>query len=194
MYTVVALDGQKYGPVDLPTLNAWAADGRVVPTTTLESADGQRLQASQVPGIVFGAGGTGAAPGYGVQTGAPGYGAPTMGAPGMGAPGMGAPGMGAPGQGGYGDPSMGASGYAPYPSGGGMAYGMDNGQKDVTTSYVLAAFGFLCCPIVPMIFGIVYAGKALAKGNPGGNAARIVNIVLLVLQVIGIFARVGRVL
>lgn len=173
MYTVVALDGQKYGPVDLATLNAWAADGRVVPTTTLESADGQQMQASQVPGIVFGQG-AGSAPGYGVPGGAPGYGAATT-------------------PGGYGTPDMGASGYAPYPnSAGGMAYGMDNGQKDVTTAYILAGVGFLCCPVIPFIFGILSANKALAKGNAGGNAARIVNIVLLVLQAVGFLFNLSR--
>lgn len=171
MYYVIAQDGQRYGPVDLATLNQWTLDNRVVPTTTLEGQDGQRLQASAVPGIVFPAGGAPmGVPGGDAMGGAPGYGQPT------GGPGFGAPGVG-------------ASGYAPYPHAGGMAFG-DNGQKDVTNAYIAAAVGFFCCPVIPFIVGITLAGKALAKGNQAGNAARITNIVLLCLQVLGLAARV----
>lgn len=34
-YFVIAADGQKYGPVDVDALVQWAAEGRLVPTTTL---------------------------------------------------------------------------------------------------------------------------------------------------------------
>ena len=174
MYTVVALDGQKYGPVDLATLNAWAADGRVVPTTTLESADGQRLQASQVPGIVFGQGSQ-------PQQGGPMQGGPMQGGA---APGYGAPTTLSPGQPGYGSPDMGASGYAPYQNPGVGAYGMDNGQGDVTKAWIFGAVGFFCCAFLS-IAGIIYGNKAMQKGHPQGKAAMIFCIVTLVLGIAG---------
>lgn len=53
-YFVIGADGQKYGPVDLETLNAWAAEGRVNGATQVESAEnGARGLASQVPGIIL---------------------------------------------------------------------------------------------------------------------------------------------
>lgn len=53
-YFVIADDGQKYGPADIPTLNQWAQDRRVLPTSMLEdAATGARVPASQVPGINF---------------------------------------------------------------------------------------------------------------------------------------------
>lgn len=53
-YFVIADDGQKYGPADIPTLNQWAQDRRVLPTSMLEdAATGARVLASQVPGINF---------------------------------------------------------------------------------------------------------------------------------------------
>lgn len=55
-YYVVAPDGQKYGPGDVVTLNQWAQQGRVLPTTVLEDAStGARFAASQVPGMIFSA-------------------------------------------------------------------------------------------------------------------------------------------
>ncbi len=172
MYYVIAEDGQRYGPVDLATLNQWANDNRVVPTTTLETADGQRLQASAVPGIVFPPSGAG-----------PGYGDP-------------AAGVGV--QGGYGAPGMGASGYAPYPHSQGMAFG-DNGQKDATTSFVFSGLtfflGWFCCSgLVLGPVAIVFASKAKKKGHPQGNVAFILAIVLTILIVllfVGQIASVG---
>lgn len=53
-YFVIGADGQKYGPVDLETLNSWAAEGRVNGATQIESAEnGARGLASQVPGIIL---------------------------------------------------------------------------------------------------------------------------------------------
>lgn len=52
-YYVIAPDGQKYGPADVPTLAQWAAEGRINPDTMLESAqDASRVPASNVPGII----------------------------------------------------------------------------------------------------------------------------------------------
>ncbi len=87
------------------------------------------------------------------------------------------------------------SNYPPtgYAAGPGPGSGADDGSKDVTKSFVASAIGFLCCPILPFIFAIVWGGKALAKGNATGNVARIVAIVLLVLQIVGGFINFGRI-
>lgn len=53
-YFVVAQDGQRYGPVNLATLNDWIAQGRVLPTTLLEDAEfGGMVTAGNVAGTVF---------------------------------------------------------------------------------------------------------------------------------------------
>ena len=53
-YFVIAADGQKYGPADVPTLNNWAQEGRVLPTSMLEdAATGQQVPATSVIGINF---------------------------------------------------------------------------------------------------------------------------------------------
>lgn len=53
-YYVVADDGQKYGPANLDTLNEWAQQGRILPTTTIERAsDGVRQPASLIPGLIL---------------------------------------------------------------------------------------------------------------------------------------------
>lgn len=53
-YFVIASDGQKYGPADVPTLNQWAQEGRVLTTSMLEDAvTGERVAATSVPGIIF---------------------------------------------------------------------------------------------------------------------------------------------
>lgn len=68
-YFVIWNDGQKFGPADVQTLNEWIAQGRITPTTELESVvDGSRLQAGSLPGLNFSAadaasaGSAGAAP------------------------------------------------------------------------------------------------------------------------------------
>jgi hypothetical protein len=53
-YWVIAPDGQKYGPADVPTLNTWAAQGRVTAATRVqELASGDQMMASQIPGILL---------------------------------------------------------------------------------------------------------------------------------------------
>lgn len=174
MYYVIAQDGQRYGPVDLATLNQWAQDNRVVPTTTLESSDGQRTEASGVPGIVFPVTTVQNPPAYGASGG---YGTP------------GAVQGGVPGA--YGAPGMGTSGYAPYPHGQGLPFG-DDGKKDVTTSFILSGLtfflGWFCgSGLIFGIMAIVYANNAKKKGHPQGNAAFILALVLTIL-IVGVFA------
>ena len=55
-YYLIADDGQKYGPADLATLNQWIAESRLRPDHMLEvETTAQRVQASSVPGLAFGA-------------------------------------------------------------------------------------------------------------------------------------------
>jgi hypothetical protein len=50
MYTIVAADGNEYGPVDMATLQQWAHEGRVTPVTQVTTIEGgTRLQADQMP-------------------------------------------------------------------------------------------------------------------------------------------------
>ncbi|MBS1726867.1 MAG: hypothetical protein JST51_09115 [Armatimonadetes bacterium] len=64
-YFVIGNDGQKYGPADISTLNQWAQEGRLTPTSMLEDATtGQQTMASQMPGISFPVAAPGA-PSYG---------------------------------------------------------------------------------------------------------------------------------
>ena len=53
LYYVIAADGNKYGPADVPTLNQWAREGRLGPQTMLETADGMQIVASRLPGLIF---------------------------------------------------------------------------------------------------------------------------------------------
>jgi hypothetical protein len=53
-YYVIADDGQRYGPVDIATLNQWIADGRIVRHTNLEDAEtGVRMAAPAIPGLLL---------------------------------------------------------------------------------------------------------------------------------------------
>lgn len=53
-YYVLGDQGQKYGPADIDTLNAWIAEGRIVSTSMLEdAASGMQLAASSVQGLRF---------------------------------------------------------------------------------------------------------------------------------------------
>ena len=53
-YFVIAADGQKYGPADVPTLNTWIAEGRLQPTTMLQEANSSvQVEAHGVPALKF---------------------------------------------------------------------------------------------------------------------------------------------
>jgi len=50
MYSVIAFDGQVYGPVDISTLIAWCQQGRIVASTHLvETQTGRTFLASDMP-------------------------------------------------------------------------------------------------------------------------------------------------
>ncbi len=52
-YLVIGADGSTYGPVDLPTLKLWAADGRILASTMLINQQTQvRLQARYIQGLI----------------------------------------------------------------------------------------------------------------------------------------------
>lgn len=53
-YFVLAEDGQVYGPADIPTLNQWILEGRLLPTTLLQpEGTTLKIAASTVQGLVF---------------------------------------------------------------------------------------------------------------------------------------------
>ncbi len=58
-YYIHAVDGQKYGPVELDTVNQWIAEGRVVPTTLLQPENSaMQVAASTIDGLTWGQGQT----------------------------------------------------------------------------------------------------------------------------------------
>ena len=171
-YYVIGPDGSKYGPADIPTLKQWAAENRLNPDAVLEDFNtGQRTTAAQVQGIF--------------EAGAPGAPIPTMTATTDAQRGQMAQQL----------PS-GSSGPSLYDSPiGNRAPGYyergstDNGSKEITLSYIFSAIGFICCPIVFSVLGIVYAGKAETKGNLAAGGARTLGIVSLIVGIIlGVFS------
>ena len=72
-YFVIGDDGQKYGPADVPTLQAWVNEGRLLPTQQVEAEDsGIRSAARAVNGLVFPLEATGpTGPGPGIPQGSP---------------------------------------------------------------------------------------------------------------------------
>lgn len=170
---MVTPDGQKYGPVDLPTLQQWSQEGRVVATSVLEEeGTGNRVNASDMPGLSFGA--------------------PTATMPGPAAPGpqsnpytqqqptnpYSQPGPQNPYQ------NQGAN----YYRGGGASDPAV--QKDVNNAWIGGVIGLLCCGPVA-IWGLTCANRAKAAGHPGANAAFIFNIVAVVIWVMLFIVRIG---
>jgi hypothetical protein len=136
-YYVISGDGQRYGPADIPTLNQWINEGRLLSHQLLEdAATGVRVPASGVAGLVF--------------------------------------------------PQQTQQTFHNYPRDMGMGFAGDDGSKDVTQAWIFGAIGLLigscCCLfIVFPVLGIIAAGRAEKKGNRNANAAKIFNIVVLVL-------------
>jgi hypothetical protein len=164
-YFVIGDQGQKYGPADVTTLNQWAQEGRLQPYTILEdSRTAARIQASAVPGIMFG-------PDFrtATQGGIGGvYGNPPGTAP--GAP----PGAYGYQQNPYANPN------ANYPR---QPFGaQDDGSKDVTYAWIFGTIGLVTCSaIIFSSLGIYFANLAVRKGNPSGQAAMNFCIATLVL-------------
>jgi hypothetical protein len=147
-YYVVSQDGQKYGPADIPTLNAWIVEGRLLPTNLLEDeASGQRVTASSVAELNFPAA------------------QPMQQPPGFGG--------GQPYQQTYARPMMGG----------------DDGSTDVRNAWMCGVAGLLCCCLINF-WGLSFANKAEAKGNPGAKAAKIFLYIVIGIQVVGIIINI----
>jgi hypothetical protein len=162
-YFVLAPDGERYGPADIPTLNEWAASNRLFGSSKLvEEMSGALVTASSVQGLVFGPAPSAAGP---MQPRAP----------------MQPPAPGAPMQ--PIQPVAPGAGYARP----GQAYSAtitDDGKKDL-----LMAFGIAVgAPILSLIltWGIVFAAagvqlswKAMKKGQKLGMLALILNVIAI---------------
>lgn len=75
-----------------------------------------------------------------------------------------------------GSPYSNSGSYANYPRGGYPSG--DNGSSDLTQAWVFCVLGLICCPIVFNTLGWQAANRAAQKGNPGGETAKIANIVV----------------
>jgi hypothetical protein len=56
---------------------------------------------------------------------------------------------------------------------------MDDGRQDVNQAFIYAVAGFCCCWPIFCPLGIAAANRAIAKGNPGGKSAKIVNWIVI---------------
>jgi len=55
-YFVIGANGELFGPADIPTLNQWITEGRLMPTSMLqEELGGARFAASMLPQLAFSA-------------------------------------------------------------------------------------------------------------------------------------------
>lgn len=162
-YYVLWPDGQKFGPADLSTLQRWVAENRVGPATLLENAsNGHHIRASDLPALqsvltpTMPMGGPNPAGGPYAQPGPYGSSAP------------------------YGQPVQG-----PYPAPGGFVPSNPAaGTAEVTISWVLGAFGLLCCGVLAGAAGLIMGVIAHSKGQKNAMAAIIFNIVVIFLGVI----------
>jgi hypothetical protein len=162
-YFVIGDDGQKYGPADIATLQSWVGEGRLLPTQQVEEeGSGIRMAASAINGLKF----------------------PHQAPPGPQQPAPGA--YQQPPAGTYQPPMGGVPSGSPYNRPMGPQVIGDGGTNDLTLAWVLGAVGaVLCClGIFIQPFALMAANRAIAKGNPGGNAARIFCIVFLVLSIL----------
>lgn len=70
---------------------------------------------------------------------------------------------------------------SPYPRSG-YGTGTSPGQTELTVAWILGAVTFaFCCPVLPGV-GLYFANKSLSLGNPGAQAAKIFNLVVLILS------------
>ena len=179
-FYVIWIDGRRFGPADVATLNEWAKQGRVKPDTDLENAEtGERAKARDVPGIQF----PSAAPGDEVgqdpalkredpiekpqQTVAPVSPQPT----------------GRPQQpaGSFQHPPQPGS---PYPRSDFVAT-TDEGKTEVIWSFVCSIGGFLLCCCFPIsAVGLFLGSKAKSKLHPPGQAAFVVGWISLIVTII----------
>ena len=158
-YFVIGDDGQKYGPADVPTLQAWINEGRLLPIQQIEEEDsGIRSAARAVNGLVFPVeSGPVSGPGPSIPQGSP-----------------------------YGGPQ---SSYQNSYARGNQANLGDDGKQDVTLAWVFLVISFFTCCMFLQIPAIIFANKAVDKGNPGGPTVRTICFVVLGLQVVILIIR-----
>lgn len=70
-------------------------------------------------------------------------------------------------------------------------YAGDDGSKDMNQAWIFGVLGFFCCGLIFGILGLQAANRAQAKGHPSANAARILNIIVLVLWGLGLILNIG---
>lgn len=157
----VLYQGQQYGPADVGTLSQWAGEGRLLPSTTLmDIATGAKVQASQVPGILF----PNTANPYSPAPAPNPYSQPYN----PQVPGAQQTPYIPPGQ----QPGAGPQGQAPYVH---NPYARTTYQRpgvwqttsnELRTGWILTLLGFFCCPALS-IGGLVLGVIAYRKGNSG---------------------------
>ncbi|MBI1757380.1 MAG: hypothetical protein HYR64_09775 [Fimbriimonas ginsengisoli] len=161
-YYVLDPQGNRYGPADLPLLNLWVREGRIVPTTMLVSeATGQQISASQVPGLALhvAPGVTGHRPGALAQYGPP---SGQMIQPGA-----------------FPQPGM-------MPGGSDITYSYWCSAISLLACLCLPLFG-----LIPAIAAYVFAHKAGVQGHPSAGTAKTFAVVGVVLNVLSAFAAAG---
>lgn len=138
-YYVVHPGGQQYGPADIATLNSWAAEGRLIPDTTLiDAATGAHVFARDVSGLFFP-----------LQP----QGTQVMPGPAVGTP-----------LGGYSTPPSASGIYnSPYPRQSPLMTPSGSTAPAVTASYIASGLGILlvcCAPFLTVLAGLIGVGLA----------------------------------
>lgn len=181
-YYVIWPDGQKFGPADVDTLNQWIQEGRVTPTTELESvATMARLSAASVPGLVFGAPAASSetpempsvTPTETITQPDPGQFSSPYGAT------PGEPNLDQPANSPYQYPPQ--PGGNPYPRPAGQN---GDGQTEAIIAIICSIVGICCCIVLPIV-GLVLAYVSKNKGNQLGKTAVIIGWVCLGLSIAG---------
>lgn len=159
-YFVYAPNGQRFGPADLPTLQQWVAEGRVLPNSLLEEElSGTRLAAGTLGELRF--------PTQAAYMGNPTFGPPTQ-----------------PGQTPYAPYHR--PGHAPRTA----STPELTTSFVCSSLAAFLVFSCGCFPILGFVatalaaVGMVQGKKARDNGHPQGNAAHIFGIVMLVLSIL----------
>ena len=166
LYSVLDAHGNRYGPVDLPTLNQWVRDGRIVPATQiLVEATQKVIPATMVPGLNLEQ-----APGYGLPPGQ------------VQAP------IGFPGaqSGPY------APANVPYPRSGAFSSpaSLIPGGSEYNRSLTFSGIGLVACICFPPIgailcgAGIYFARAAQINGHPSPGLAYLASIGGLAINIV----------
>ena len=60
------------------------------------------------------------------------------------------------------------------------------GQQDATNAWIYFALGFAVCSVIFLPMSVIAANKAAAQGNPSARLAKILSIILIVINVLAI--------